>query len=61
MTKIEFAAYLTERGYPAENINGVVTISKEKPLTKADLKAVRDMIREAGYNASYGYSLCAQK
>jgi len=56
MTKTEFAAYLTERGYPAENENGVVMIRKDKPLTKADLKAVRDMMHEAGYNASYGHS-----
>lgn len=56
MTKTEFAAYLTEHGYPAENENGVVMISKDKPLTKPDLKAVRDMMREVGYNASYGYS-----
>lgn len=61
MTKTEFAAYLTEHGYPAENENGVVMISKDKPLTKSDLKALRDMMREAGYNASYGYSLCEQK
>ena len=61
MTKTEFAAYLTEKGYPAENENGVVMISKEKPLTKSDLKAVHDMMRETGYNASYGYRLCAQK
>ena len=56
MTKTEFAAYLTEHEYPAENENGVVMIRKDKPLTKADLKAVRDMMREVGYNASYGYS-----
>ena len=56
MAKTEFAAYLTERGYPAENENGVVMIRKDKPLTKADLKAVRDMMREVGYNASYGHS-----
>lgn len=56
MTKTEFAAYLTERGYPAENENGVVMIHKDKPLTKADLKAVRGMMHEVGYNASYGYS-----
>lgn len=61
MTKTEFAAYLTEHGYPAENENGVVMIRKDKPLTKTDLKAVRDMIREAGYNASYGYTLCTQR
>lgn len=48
--------YLTERGYPAENENGVVMIRKDKPLTKADLKAVRDMMHEVGYNASYGHS-----
>lgn len=56
MTKTEFAAYLTEHGYPAENENGVVMISKDKPLTKSDLKALRDMMRETGYNASYGYT-----
>lgn len=61
MTKTEFAAYLTERGYPAENENGVVMINKEKPLTKSDLKEVRDMMRKTGYNASYGYLLCKQK
>ena len=61
MTKSEFAAYLTERGYPAENENGVVKISQDKPLSKIEIKAVRDMMREAGYNASYGYHVCAQR
>ena len=61
MTKSEFAAYLTERGYPAENENGVVKISQDKPLSKIEIKAVRDMMREARYNASYGYHVCAQR
>ena len=61
MTKTEFAAYLTEHGYPAENENGVVMISKEKPLSKSDIKAVENMMKETGYNASYGYTACAQK
>ena len=61
MTKSEFAAYLTERGYPVENENGVVKISQDKPLSKIEIKAVRDMMREAGYNASYGYHVCAQR
>ena len=61
MTKDEFATYLTERGYPAENENGVVKISQDKPLSKIEIKAVRDMMREAGYNASYGYHVCAQR
>lgn len=61
MTKSEFAAYLTERGYPAENENGVVKISQDRPLSKIEIKAVRDMMREAGYNASYGYHVCAQR
>lgn len=56
MTKEEFAAYLTGQGYPAENENGVVRISKDRPLTKEDVKAVHVMMKEAGYNASYGYS-----
>lgn len=55
MTKEEFAAHLTRQGYPAENENGVVRISKDRPLTKEDIKAVRVMMKEAGYNASYGY------
>lgn len=61
MTKDEFAAYLTEKGYPAENDGGVVRISRERPLTKTDVKTVQSMMRDAGYNASYGYTLCAQK
>ena len=61
MTKSEFATYLTERGYPAENENGVVKISQDRPLSKNEIKAVRDMMREAGYNASYGYHVCAQR
>ncbi len=60
MTKTEFAAYLTERGYPAENENGVVMIRKDKPLTKKELQEVKAMMRDAGYNASYGYKSCAQ-
>lgn len=60
MTKTEFAAYLTERGYPAENENGVVMIRKDKPLTKKELQEVKAMMRDAGYNASYGYKPCAQ-
>ena len=60
MTKEEFATYLTERGYPAENISGAVIIRKEKPLTKSDLKILHSMIKETGYNASFGYTLCAQ-
>lgn len=60
MTKEQFASYLTERGYPAENENGVVMIRKEKPLAKKELQEVKAMIREAGYTASYGYKLCAQ-
>ena len=59
MTKDEFAKYLTKNGYPAENDGGVVRITKEKPLTKADVKAVHNMMRETGYSASYGYTLCA--
>ena len=59
MTKDEFAAYLTEKGYPAENDGGVVRISREKPLTKTDVKVVHNMMLETGYNASYGYTLCA--
>ena len=61
MTKEEFAVYLTERGYPAENISGTEIIRKEKLLTKADVKTLRDMIRETGYSASFGYTLCPQK
>ena len=61
MTKDEFAAFLTERGYPAENDSGVVKISQDRPLSKIEIKAVRDMMREAGYNASYGYHVCAQR
>ena len=61
MTKDEFAAYLTEKGYPAENDGGVVRIRRERPLTKTDVKTVQSMMRDAGYNASYGYTLCAQK
>ena len=61
MTKEEFAAYLTERGYPAENENGVVRISKDRPLTTEDVKAVRIMMRETGYKASYGYTLCGKR
>lgn len=57
MTKTEFAAYLTEHGYPAENENGVVMVRKEKPLTKKELQDVKAMMRDAGYNASYGYTL----
>lgn len=60
MTKTEFAAYLTERGYPAENENGVVMIRNDKPLTKKELQEVKAMMRDAGYNASYGYKTCAQ-
>ena len=60
MTKTEFAAYLTERGYPTENENGVVMIRKDKPLTKKELQEVKAMMRDAGYNASYGYKSCAQ-
>ena len=61
MTKEEFAGYLTEHGYPAENESGVVTISKDRPLTKTDIITIRGMMKEAGYNASYGYTLCRQK
>ena len=57
MTKTEFAAYLTEHGYPAENENGVVMVRKEKSLTKKELQDVKAMMRDAGYNASYGYTL----
>lgn len=57
VTKTEFAAYLTENGFPAENENGVVMISKTNPLTKLDVKTVRDMVQKAGYNASYGYTV----
>ena len=60
MTKDEFAVFLTERGYPAQNEGGVVKISEERPLTKADVKAVRSLIQEAGYNASYGYRAIRQ-
>ena len=60
VTKEECAAYLTERGYPAENDNGVVMIRKEKPITKKELQQVKAMMRDAGYNASYGYKSCAQ-
>ena len=56
MTKEEFAAYLTEKGYPAENENGIVMVSKEKPLTKDEVKTIKNIMHEAGYNASYGYS-----
>lgn len=56
MTKSEFAEYLTDNGYPAENENGVVMISKEKPLTKTDIKTVQGLMKEAGYKASYGYT-----
>ena len=56
MTKTEFAAYLTRKGYPAEDENGVVMIRKEKPLTKEEVKTIKTIMHEAGYNASYGYS-----
>lgn len=61
MTKDEFAAYLTQNGYPAENDGGVVRISRDRPLSKSDVKTVNGMMKETGYNASYGYTLCAQK
>lgn len=57
MTKEQFASYLTERGYPAENENGVVMIKKEKQITKKELQEVKTMMRDAGYDASYGYTL----
>lgn len=60
MTKDEFASYLTEKGYPADNINGIVLISKEKPLSKEDEKEVIRIIHETGYNKSFGYLLCSQ-
>ena len=41
MTKDEFASYLKEKGYPAENVNGVVMISKNRVLTKEDLENIR--------------------
>lgn len=61
MTKEEFAAYLTERGYPAENDSGVVMIRKDKPLTKKELKEIKEIMRDVGYNASYGYSRYEQQ
>ena len=57
MTKDEFASYLKEKGYPAENVNGVVMISKNRVLTKEDLENIRSMMREKKYDASYGYTL----
>lgn len=57
MTKEEFAAYLTGRGYPAENENGVVMIRKGKPLSKQELKDIHNIMRESKYNASYGFTV----
>ena len=56
MAKDEFASYLTEKGYPAENVNGVVMISKNRALTKKDLENIHSMMREKKYDASYGYT-----
>ena len=56
MNKADFAAYLNEKGYPAENDSGVVMI--QKSLTKTEEKAVQNLVKEAGYRASYGYRLC---
>ena len=61
MTKEEFAAFLTERGYPAENENGVVKISQDKPLSSLEIKEVHRLMKSVGYNASYGYTLCRKK
>ena len=57
MTKDEFASYLAEKGYPAENVNGIVMINKGMALTKEDLESIHAMMREKNYNASYGYTL----
>ena len=55
MTKTEFASYLTGRGYPAENANGLVMVSREKLLTAQDMQQLKNLKTEAGYNGSLGY------
>lgn len=57
MDKNEFASFLTKRGYPSAVESGVVKINAESTLTKADEKTVQNLMREAGYNASYAYKI----
>lgn len=56
MTKDEFARHLTNNGYPAENENGVVKISQDKPLSNLEIKDIHRLMKSAGYNSSYGYN-----
>ena len=58
MGKDEFVAYLAERGYSASVESGVVMIRAKKMPAKKDIEIVQDMMKEAGYNASYGWKGC---
>lgn len=57
MSKDELVKYLIDRGYRAENENGVVMIRTDKAMTAKDINDLHDLIRNSGYNASYGWGV----
>lgn len=53
MMKDEAAKTLTECGYPAAVEDGVVKF--KNPLSVKDIRAVKIIMKEIGYKASYGW------
>ena len=54
MSKDEMVTYLKDKGYKAENENGVVMIHVDTSLSAKKLDELNKLIRDSGYNSSWG-------
>lgn len=54
-TKNDIAQILTDRGYPSKVVDDIVYVLE--PLTKKDHKQVLSIMKEHGYNESFGVRL----
>lgn len=54
MSKDEMVKHLREKGYKAENDNGVVMIHVDVAMTADELSKLNNEIRNSGYNSSWG-------
>ena len=57
MSKDEMVQHLKDNGYRAENENGVVMIRVDTALTAKEINELHKLIRDAGYDSSYGWSV----
>lgn len=59
MQKEKAVDLLIKNGYQASNAGGVVTLSD--PVSEEEARKARDLLKNAGYEASFGYRLSGAK